>query len=55
MSPDHDSCTLMESKHIVALEQALTGMQAKDAKTQVKLDNLIVRGHNFQPPTLEYS
>src|SRR6201996_7823247 len=31
----------MESEHIVALEQALTKMQAKDAKTQNKLDNLI--------------
>ena len=31
----------MESKRIVALEQALTEMQAKDADTQIKLDNLI--------------
>ena len=31
----------MESERIIALEQALTEMQAKDAETQNKLDNLI--------------
>jgi len=39
--PDKDSLHSMESKWLMALEQALSELQAKDANTQHKLDILV--------------